>query len=411
MTASNGATPRKRQAFVLGWPLSHLGGVSEVVRNLVQDFQDSGDLAPLVIEVTEADVPLTVVPDMPVLRMPLRTPFASGAALKAFLVFCFHLPQLFSRLRAICRRFDIEVINPHYVGLEIFGLMLFRRSGLFKGKLILSFHGSDLRGMIQTTGWRRFLARLLLRGADVLVPCSAGLGEEILLLAPECAARIVPIPNGIDIDRLMSEPRVEVTLPERFLHRKKLLNVGAFEYKKAHDVLLQAFARVRAAGEDACLIIAGQTNIELEPTKRLIEELGLSDDVLLFRDVPHNVVLALLQWCDVFVLSSRWEKGVCGEGFAMALLEAAAVGKPVVSTESCGVTELLTSGESGLVVPTDRPDLLARAVLTFLADPGDAARQAANLHEVVRHHFTWAAAHARYLAVAHGELPANQASS
>ena len=306
-------------------------------------------------EVTDADLPLTVVPDVPVVRLPLRTPYTHRGALKTLTVFCFHLPALLGQLRDICRRYGIEVINPHFVGLEIFGLMLFRRSGLFKGKLILSFHGSDLRAMIQSRGWERILSRLLLRGADVLVPCSFGLGEEILLLAPECAPRIVPIQNGIDIGRLMEEPRAEVHLPERFLHRKKLLNIGAFEYKKAHDVLLKAFAEVRKAGEDACLIIAGQTNVELAPTERLIEQLGLTKDVLLFRDVPHATVLALLRWCDVFVLSSRWEKGVCGEGFAMALLEAAAIQKPVVTTESCGVPELVTSGENGLVVPTDRP--------------------------------------------------------
>ncbi len=384
---------------MLGWQLSHLGGVSEVVRNLVREFQQSGELAPLVIEVTDADIPLTVVPDIPVLRMPFRAPYNAKAPLKSFVAFCLRLPALLIRLRSICRRYGIETINPHFIGMEIFGLVLFRRSGLFKGKLILSFHGADLRTMIQSKGWPRMLSRLMLRGADVLVPCSRGLGEEILLLAPECADRITPILNGINIDQIVEETS-DVTLPERFLGGKRLLSVGAFEYKKAHDILLSAFAKVREAGEDACLIIAGQTNVELEPTKRLIEELGLSKHVLLFRDVPHGTVLGLLRWCDIFVLSSRWEKGVCGEGFAMALLEAGATGKPIVSTESCGVTELVTSGDNGLVVPTDRPDLLAQAILAFLADPEDAARQAARLQEGVRCHFSWAIAHARYLEVA-----------
>ena len=188
-----------------------------------------------------------------------------------------------------------------------------------------------------------------------------------------------------------------------------MLNIGAFEYKKGHDILLQAFSELRRSREDVCLIIAGQSNTTWDETERLVNSLGLERDVLLLRDVAHPKIQNLLRSCDLFVLSSRWRKGVCGEGFALALLEAAAAGRPVIATDACGVTELITSGLSGLVVPPERPDLLAGAIEQFLNDPESAARQARRLHDSVKRNFTWAIAHRRYLQIA-DSLQASAAS-
>lgn len=326
--------------------------------------------------------------------------------LKTLLRFCLRAPLFFHQLRTLCRQYDVRVLNPHFVGLEHLTLLLFRRLGCFHGRIALSFHGSDLRSMIQSRGIERLLARVLLRGADLLIPCSQGLAEEILLLAPECATRIAPVPNGIDIDRFLNAASpVAVELPPSFINRRRILNIGAFEYKKGHDVLLKAFAEVKQTHPDTCLIIAGQTRAEFNSTHQLIQDLNLNNDVLLLRDLPHDAVAALLQRTDLFVLSSRWEQGVCGEGFAMALLEAAAAQKPVVSTLSCGVAELIRDGESGVIVDPDNPHQLAHALLRMLDNPNEAEQQGKCLHARVSQHFTWKAAHQRYLTLVNGPSP------
>jgi glycosyltransferase involved in cell wall biosynthesis len=388
---------RPVQAFVLGWPFANLGGVNEVVRNLVQEFHNFGPLAPLVIQpaATESEDPLS--DGTPVVSLPFPTVYTGRHKVARFVKFCVQLPRFFWQLRDLCRRHQIRVVNPHFIGLEYFPLMLFRRLGGFRGRLLLSFHGSDIRGMMQSRGLERYLSRLLLRGADVLVPCSRDLGEEIRMFVPECADRIVPIANGVDIERFLASSKFDLLLPEWTKDRKIVLNIGAFEYKKGHDVLLRAFAEVRNTHPEACLIIAGQQREEFQVTKDLVHQLGLQDAVLLLCDIPHGSLSGLLQSADLFVLSSRWEKGVCGEGFAMALLEAAAAGKPVVSTETCGVRELIEHGESGLIVPTDNPELLGNAIITMLNDRDRAARYARNLQAKVAKVFTWKAAHECYL--------------
>ncbi len=200
-----GESERAKQAFIIGWPVANLGGVNEVVRNLVREFASSGQLDPIVIEVLEGSAEPAGIPEIPCIRLPLPTPYHPLRPLRAFLSFCFRAPALFWRLHAICKEHRIKILNPHFVGLECFVLMLFRRTGCFRGKLFLSFHGSDIRSMIQSKGLERIWSRLLLRGADLLIPCSEGLGEEILMLVPECARKIAPVRNGIDVDRFLGE--------------------------------------------------------------------------------------------------------------------------------------------------------------------------------------------------------------
>ncbi len=168
-------------------------------------------------------------------------------------------------------------------------------------------------------------------------------------------------------------PTSEFELPPPFSNRIRIVSIGAFEYKKGHSILLKAFSLLRHLDPAPALIIAGQTRNLFAETELLVHELALQDDVLLYRDLPHNQAASLLRSCDVFVLSSRWEMGRYGEGFAMVLLEAAAAQKPVVSTLSCGVAELIQDGETGWVVPPEDPAALAKAIQEALENPDRSA--------------------------------------
>ncbi len=190
---------RGRHVFVLPWPLEELGGVNAVVGNLVREFAESGPLSPLVIERAVGGVPSTCE-YAEVLRMILRSPYDPRHPLRALVSFCIRAPWLLLKLSAFFREQRVEVLNPHFVGLEHFCLVLLKRLGLFRGRVVLSFHGSDIRYMMQSGGIERWLSRLTLRWADHLIPCSEGLGAEIMMFAPESAERVVPIQNGIDVD-------------------------------------------------------------------------------------------------------------------------------------------------------------------------------------------------------------------
>jgi len=102
--------------------------------------------------------------------------------------------------------------------------------------------------------------------------------------------------------------------------------------------------------------------------------------------------LKLVKGSDVFVLLSR------KEGLSTALLEAMAIGVPVVATRVGGNPELVEHGETGLLVDPE-PSQLASAISLLLEDSGLAKRLAENAARVTRERYSWPTVYRQYLDV------------
>jgi glycosyltransferase involved in cell wall biosynthesis len=377
--------------------------VNQVVRNLMVEFQNSKQqfAEPLFLELTwspkGAD---TVGPGIQRLYLRLRNPHVQGRAFPSALAFLFSLPATLFRLRRLCRTHRIGVLNVHYPDLEAVNLVLLKLLGLFDGKVVLSLHGSDIRSAIQEIGLGKRIWRFMLRHASTVVACSEGLKEETLQLEPR--ARVVTIHNGIDIERFSAPSDPQFRWPPELMGQRVIVNVGQFEFRKGHDILLKAFRRVRDMRGDVALVLAGLPGPTTEPVREMIRDLNLSDSVLYLGALPHEKIYDLLKHSTLFVLATRWHKGSMGEGFAIALLEAAAAKLPIVATASCGVEEIIRNGETGRVVPLEDDAALAAAVCGQLDHPDSTKKMAERLHAVVREQFTWQKAAAKYAALQDG---------
>ena len=135
--------------------------------------------------------------------------------------------------------------------------------------------------------------------------------------------------------------------------------------QKGYPILLAAAERIVAKGIPVRFVAIGQGPMEAE-LRSLHERLGLeaSFTFLGFKDNPPSLVAG----CDLFVLASFYE------GLPVALMEALALGLPVVATDVPGVREALSHGREGLLVPPGRADLLAVAIEALIADPNERAR-------------------------------------
>ena len=146
--------------------------------------------------------------------------------------------------------------------------------------------------------------------------------------------------------------------------------VGRLQRWKGMHVLVEAMPRVLARHPDARAVVVGG-EWKLEPDypaflKSRIDDLGLADRVILAGhqgDVP-----AWMAACDVVVHASDREP------FGMVVVEAMALGKPVVAGAEGGPREVITDGVDGLLAPYGDPAALAAAVLRYLDDPAFAAR-------------------------------------
>ena len=128
---------------------------------------------------------------------------------------------------------------------------------------------------------------------------------------------------------------------------------------KGHDQLLSAAVQVRRSIPEARFVLVGQGPLERELRSRA-HALGL-DDAVLFTGYREDA-LRIARIFDVFVLPS------VHEGLAIALIEAMALGKPAVVTRVGGLPEVVEDGKSGYIVPPNRPDELARRIVTLLQD-------------------------------------------
>ncbi|MGE3856192.1 MAG: glycosyltransferase [Dehalococcoidia bacterium] len=206
------------------------------------------------------------------------------------------------------------------------------------------------------------LRRHVYRWADRVVAVSEGVARE---LAEEGlpAERIVAIPNFVDAVELREQSRAAAA-PFRAHH---IVFVGRLEPQKGVDLLLRAMKLVLRHVPDATLEIIGRGGEETR-LGRLAEDLGIGDRVTqggAFNPNPFPAIAA----ATVFVLPSR------AEGFPNTLLEAMALGVPCVATDChWGPSELVTDGETGILVPPHDTVALAEALTALLLD--DARRAA-----------------------------------
>lgn len=212
------------------------------------------------------------------------------------------------------------------------------------------------------------------------VTVNAAAVREITIEHERCAPeRIVTIPNGVALPSVGGAATASGQSADPRGNGPLVGMVGRLSWKKGYAFALAAAVKLkeRIPGVRFDIVGDGEQRRELEESA---QRLGLADTVRFLgqrRDVPE-----LMRTFDCYVLSSVIE------GMPNALLEAMALGLPVVTTSAGGSAEVVCDGESGLVVPPRDPDALANAVERVLRDADFARRIAASGERRVRENFS-----------------------
>lgn len=264
------------------------------------------------------------------------------------------------------RGFDLVHVQTPFVA-HYAGLRLARRLGV---PAIESYHTYfeqylDKYLTLVPPSWLRLAARRFSAAqcADVdalVVPSQAMLA---VLKAYGVTTPTAVIPTGIELDRFGNGDG------ERFRRRHGipagrpvLVHVGRLAFEKNIDFLLRTLVRIRQEIPGVLLVIAGEG-----PARRSLEslgvELGLRANLLFVGYLSRDGALEDC-YCagDAFVFASRTETQ------GLVLLEALALGVPVVSTAVMGTKEVLEGGMGCLIAAEDETDFAAKAV-RLLADP------------------------------------------
>lgn len=179
------------------------------------------------------------------------------------------------------------------------------------------------------------------------------------IVSPE---KVVLIPNSIDVNCFRQNKSLGLQVRKELGILESVPVVGTvsrYISQKDPFTLIRTFAYVKSVISDACLIWCGEGELR-DRTEALARELGVFDAVFFlgYRDDARKIMNAF----DVFILTSLFE------GLPYTLLEAMALGLPVVATDVVGSHDVVQNGETGMLIPLDGKQVigLGKAVISFL---------------------------------------------
>lgn len=167
------------------------------------------------------------------------------------------------------------------------------------------------------------------------------------------------IPNGVDLEHFSAD-----VLPIDGLSDDKIniLFVGRLEKRKGLNYLIGAYAQIKREAPNSRLIIVGPGTRWSNKYEQIVKQRGLSD-VVFAGYVSYAELPRYYKTADIVCFPATGR-----ESFGIVLLEAMAIGKPIVASSIDGYASLMTHGDQGLLVPPKDEERLAQALLSLMTD-------------------------------------------
>jgi glycosyltransferase involved in cell wall biosynthesis len=229
------------------------------------------------------------------------------------------------------------------------------------------------KSMLAKWFWIRCFEKRNLAGASAIHATSVLEAEEIRKFHFNLP-KIFVVPNGIDTDESLLSEKEPLSKTPPFI-----LFLGRVNWKKGLDRLIEALARV----PEARLTVAGNDEEGYQARlEQLARSLGVSERVKFTGPVYEKNKSQLLRSASFLALPSY------SENFGNAVLEAMAVGCPVMVTPQVGVAEIVRNAGAGEVVEAD-PEALAAAIRRMLFDAEKRSRMGQAGRRLIQEHFRW----------------------
>jgi len=219
---------------------------------------------------------------------------------------------------------------------------LLRELGVLQGKLITTFHGFDLTIHLQKQGENIY--NQLFDTGDLFLPVSNRWKKRLIELGCD-AKRIVVHRMGVDCRKFSFEPR-------QFSKNSKvrLVSVARFVEKKGLEYGIRAVAKLAKINKNIEYTIVGDGPLN-DYLQDLVEELGVTDTIHMLGPKPQHQVIQILDRAHILLAPSVTDKNGDQEGIPVILMEAMAMGLPIVSTQHSGIPELIQDSVTGFLVP------------------------------------------------------------
>ena len=265
-------------------------------------------------------------------------------------------------LYRLMKKKQIHVVRTHRYRSNLYGRLAAFLAGV--PVIIASVHDNyrtDKRPK------RRIMNRILSKITDKIVAVSEDVKEDIIRYDSINPSKIDVIPNGIDVERFNPEKNTTDIRKEFSLEDDDIVIgfIGRIVPAKGLEYLLNALPYLKEEFKSIKLLIVGEGSL-VEKLKESAKKNNIFDNILFTgrrRDIPE-----ILASINIFVMPS------IAEGLPNALLEAMAMGKPIVTTEVGGIPEIVKNGFNGLLVPPRDTLSLSKAIKELISNDRLAAK-------------------------------------
>lgn len=267
------------------------------------------------------------------------------------------------RLSRFLRKNKIDILHTHLFDAAIIGLVAAKVART--PKKVVSRHHLD-EAAILGTRLHVALDKWSNETADCVVVPSNATKRFMIEYERQSAHNIRIVPYGFDFDVMHADNADRNRIRKEFglVNNFVLGSVGRFFKNKGHLFLLEAFSKVVDDCPSVRLLLLGSG--DRVPIENLISKLNIEEYVIFAG--YRNDVPACMKAMDILVHPSL------SESFGQVIVEAMSVGTPVIVTSVGGVPEIVTNGDTGIVVQPSNSTELYNAIITLIRDPTAHAR-------------------------------------
>ncbi len=297
----------------------------------------------------------------------------------SFLLEFYHLfyATLITRLIAkIWQEFNFDIIHTHATLPDgQFALSLRKK---YHVPVVVSIHGQTIATIVHRNALAQKLVKSVFNQTDALIANSRRTAVKTKNYVKD-TSKLYVINNGIDLGQ------IQVTQPLSLSYladRKVLVSVSNLLELKGIEFTLRALVEVIQQHPRLFYLIIGD-GPDKNRLQQIVQSLNLTNHVKFLGLQPHAEALRYVAAADMFVLPS-WN-----EAFGIAYLEAMAFGKPVVACQKQGIADVITNGQTGLLVRPKDVSTLKKAILKLVADERYGKMLSHNARQLVTETYTW----------------------
>jgi glycosyltransferase involved in cell wall biosynthesis len=284
------------------------------------------------------------------------------------------------RLTRLLARERVTILQTHGARANFYGRIAGRLAGV--PVIISTVHNSlkDYEVCLLTRWFYTAALRLTVPLVHRIICVSDSNRRDLIDECPAATARIQTVYNGVDPSAFPSQPDRQKVRQELGVTQGPVsVTIARLTEAKGHRYLLQALPRLLETWPQLCCVFVGDGELH-DALHRMAIDLGV-ERACRFVGVREDIA-DILAAADVVVLPSL------SEGFPFVLLEALAMGCPVVASRVNGIPELIEDHKTGLLVPPRDPQALVAAIREVLNDPIAASKMGTEGRAVVHERFT-----------------------